>query len=70
LNNNYYIPNNAVVKEVIHSIWQVDYLPSFSTEYIIPKGIVEIIFNFSDGQSVIEHSDSNQYALPNCFING
>jgi AraC-like DNA-binding protein len=36
----------------------------------MPKGIVEIIFNFSDGSPILAQIDSRQYHLPNCFING
>lgn len=69
MNNHYYIPQEPLVKNVIQSVWQVDYLTSFKTEYIIPKGIVEIIFNFSDNAPIIGDTDSNK-ALPHCFING
>lgn len=44
-------------------------MTSFKTEYIIPKGIVEIIFNFSEAP-IIGDTESNQKALPHCFING
>jgi len=54
---------------VIHSIWQVDGFPSFHKEYIIPKGLAEIIFNFSDSL-IPSQIGSRKYHLPNCFING
>ncbi len=55
---------------MIHSIWQVDHFTSFGTEYILPKGIVEIIFNFSDCPPINAQLNGNKYSLPNCFING
>ncbi|MEO6001253.1 MAG: AraC family transcriptional regulator [Chitinophagaceae bacterium] len=70
MNNNFYIPKETCFKNVIHSIWQVDQITSFDKEYIIPKGIVEIIFNFSDCSSIVAQLDSKKYHLPNCFING
>ena len=48
----------------------MDEFTSFSNEYIIPKGIVEIIFNFSDGSPILAELDNSKYHLPNCFING
>jgi AraC-like DNA-binding protein len=55
---------------VIHSIWQVEHFTSFQKEQIIPKGIVEIIFNFSDSSFIPAQLGSKQYHLTNCFING
>jgi AraC-like DNA-binding protein len=68
--NNYQIPKGSNGSNLIHSIWQVDHFTSFSTEYIIPKGIVEIIFNFSNCSPLTAQLDDHQYQLPNCFING
>ncbi|MBK9530361.1 MAG: helix-turn-helix transcriptional regulator [Chitinophagaceae bacterium] len=58
------------VKNVIHAIWQVDHFTPFGKEYIIPKGIIEIIFNFSDSSVILNKADSSEYHLPHCFING
>ena len=55
---------------MIQSIWQVDCYPSFYTEYIVPKGIVEVIFNFSDDAAIGAQLGNKQYQLGNCFING
>ena len=70
LNSNNYIPTDPGLKQVIHAIWQVDHHTSFNTEYIIPKGVVEIIFNFSDSSPILTRPDGTKYHLPNCFING
>ena len=55
---------------MIHSIWQVDYSPSFHMEQIMPKGVVEIIFNFSDSGSIPAQLGNKQFDLSKCFING
>jgi AraC-like DNA-binding protein len=55
---------------VIHSIWQVVGFTPFHNEHIIPKGIIEIIFNFSDGAPMLAYIGDKQYHLSNCFING
>ena len=70
MNSNHYIPATAPFKNVIHSIWQVEGFTPFHTEHILPKGIVEIIFNFSDGSPILAHVGDKQYHLSNCFING
>ena len=70
MNSNYYIPQTPQLKNVIASIWQVDRFTSFLKEQIIPQGIVEIIFNFSDGSPIPARFGSRKYYLPNCFING
>jgi len=69
LKSNYYIPTQPRFKQAIHSIWQVDGYPAFHTERIIPKGIIEIIFNFSNSAVAAQVGDK-KYNLPLCFING
>jgi len=55
---------------VVRSIWQVEGLTSFRNEHIMPKGVVEIIFNFSEGTFVNAKMGDTQYQLGRCFING
>lgn len=43
---------------------------SFQKEQIIPKGIVEIIFNFSDNLKIAAQLDGKELTLPGSFING
>ena len=69
MDNKIYIPQHPRIKSVIHSIWQVDRCSSFQTEYIIPKGVVEIIFNFSDSPVAAAFGE-HQHCLARCFING
>ncbi|MGZ8524431.1 MAG: helix-turn-helix domain-containing protein [Chitinophagaceae bacterium] len=70
MNSNHYIPVTAPFKNVIHSIWQVEGFTAFHEEHILPKGIVEIIFNFSDGIPILANVGDKQFHLSNCFING
>ncbi|QHT66640.1 helix-turn-helix transcriptional regulator [Rhodocytophaga rosea] len=70
MNTNFYIPPSAHLQDVIHSIWQVEQITSFQTEYIIPKGVIEVIFNFSSGVPIPAQLQGKQYTLSQCFING
>jgi len=70
LSYQHYIPEEAGVQNTIHAIWQIDQLTAFQHEYIIPKGIVEVIFNFSDGKPILAAVGSTTYHLPDCFISG
>lgn len=70
MNYNTYIPDDIISRNVIHSIWQVDHYTPFKVEYIIPKGIVEVIFNFSGTDRLVAAVNDFRSPLPNCFING
>jgi AraC-like DNA-binding protein len=58
------------LKNVISSIWQTEGVTNFSIEHIIPKGVIEIIFNFSEGVPILAMLDNKTYTLSKCFING
>ena len=45
LNTNFFKPETAPAKEAIHSFWQIEGITRFHNEHILPKGIVELIFN-------------------------
>ncbi len=52
-------------------MWQVEGFPVYKSEHIIPKGVVEVIFNLSDGDSrIIAQLEGKKYQLGKCFING
>jgi AraC-like DNA-binding protein len=70
LNSNIYIPQSPHLKNAIQSVWQTGGFTPFHNEHIIPKGIVEVIFNFSDGTPMHARMDDKQFRLSNCFING
>ncbi|HRI26116.1 MAG TPA: AraC family transcriptional regulator [Ferruginibacter sp.] len=70
MNSTIHIPQAGPLKHIVHSIWQVEGDPLFKTEHIIPKGVVEIIFDLGVSgiaQAVIGHTPQH---LPPCFING
>jgi AraC-like DNA-binding protein len=48
----------------------VEQITDFQKEYIIPKGVIEVIFNFSSGAPIPAWLEEKQYTLPHCFING
>ena len=70
MNSNIYIPKSQHFRNAIHSVWQTGGLTPFHNEHIIPKGIVEVIFNFSDGPPMPARVGDRQFHLSNCFING
>jgi AraC-like DNA-binding protein len=70
LNSNIYIPTSAYLRNAIRSMWQTEGFTPFLKEHILPKGIIEIIFNFSKGASMEARLGDRLFRLPNCFING
>jgi hypothetical protein len=70
LNSNIYIPPSPHLKNAVQAIWQSGGLTPFHNEHIIPKGIVEVIFNFTEGLPMLALVGDRQYQLSNCFING
>lgn len=67
----FYTPTEPCFKQVIHSIWQVEHPQhQFKKECIIPNGVVEAIFNFSDSPPIPAQLGNKQQYLGNCFING
>lgn len=69
MNHNFYIPEEPY-NNLVQSVWQVDHRPFFTQEYIVPKGVIEIIFNFSNGSPIAMQQNGNHGYLPRCFING
>jgi AraC-like DNA-binding protein len=55
---------------VIRSIWQIDDPAPGKNETIIPKGVVEIIFDLSESVPVRSGINNKEYQLAKCFING
>ncbi len=66
----YHIPNDLACQTIVKAVWQVDHLPAFNNECIVPKGIIEIIFNFNVGDTIAVEQNGKDYELPDCFING
>lgn len=68
---NIYLPTNETEKRFIKSIWLLQEFNTMPrTETILPKGTVEIIFNFSDDVVYCNSNLDIKKALPRCFVNG
>jgi AraC-like DNA-binding protein len=50
--------------------WQINGAPDYTREMIIPKGCIEIIFNFSADRISYFLQEKNEVILPRCFISG
>jgi AraC-like DNA-binding protein len=70
MSNNFFIPLNEPSKNIIHSIWQTNRSTQFQKEFILPKGVIEIIFNFSKYSKSEAQINNRVYLLADCFING
>jgi AraC-like DNA-binding protein len=70
MNEETYIPNTPFLKNIFCSIWQISGFSKYQYEIIIPKGIVEIIFNLGEFHSVQARLGNQNYSLEKCFING
>jgi AraC-like DNA-binding protein len=70
MENDFRIAGSPSLSNTVFSFWQTKRETGFQTEIIIPKGIVEIIFNLSDHNNINAQFGNRQYQLPLCFING
>lgn len=70
LNNNTYIPPPGYLKSIIRGIWQTDGFHTFGTEIIIPKGVVEILFDCGSSAPIQAALENKNYTPERCFING
>jgi AraC-like DNA-binding protein len=55
---------------VVHAIWQTSGYTPFQNEQVLPSGIIEVIFNFSEGSPMLAKMGNRSYHLAKCFING
>lgn len=66
-----YYPTGEIEKIFINSIWRLsEYDMHKRKEIILPKGTVEIIFNFSDKINYFNPSLQVSEKLPTVFVNG
>lgn len=66
-----YYPTDEKESYFIKSIWRLQEFHNHEkAETILPKGVVEIIFNFSDQITYINPAMDVKMILPACFING
>ena len=70
MENNFAIPQSVLIKDTVCSLWQLHRSndPSLN-ETIIPKGVVEIIFNFETAK-LYAQINNKAFAAPRCFIQG
>jgi AraC-like DNA-binding protein len=54
--------------QYIRAIWQLEGMPPYRQETILPKGVLELIFSFSQEVWFGQGRDKNR--SPRCFING
>jgi len=62
--------HDAQAKRFVRSFWQTQGSPTYQSETILPKGIVEIIFSFDDAVSFSRNSQTGHTPTLRCFING
>ncbi|MBK8699289.1 MAG: helix-turn-helix transcriptional regulator [Saprospiraceae bacterium] len=66
-----YIPTGEIEMFIIKSIWRLSEADLHRrNEIILPKGTVEIIFNFSGNTNYINPSLNQFIKLPSVFVNG
>lgn len=66
-----YYPSNRTEKAFINMIWRLSEQDfNQRREIILPKGTVEIIFNFSDKITYFSHASQTKNNLPGVIING
>jgi hypothetical protein len=63
MSNNFFIPANESSKNIIHSIWQTHSRTPAQREFILPKGVIEIIFNFTKYSKIETQINNRQYLL-------
>lgn len=69
MNWNIYLPQTPYLQNVMQVLWQADGFPADQQETIIPKGVVEIIFDFGETRG-IQFQFPTQDRLPRVFITG
>lgn len=70
MNWNIYLPQTPYLQTVMQVLWQADGFPENQQETIIPKGVVEIIFDFGETRAIQVQFSDQLHRLPRVFING
>lgn len=66
----FYLPKTLPLRLAIHAIWQVERRAVLARETILPKGVVEIVFNLNDRHPILAQLGGRPYSVTECFING
>ncbi|WP_128546243.1 helix-turn-helix domain-containing protein [Larkinella soli] len=71
MSQHHHIPQHPLLRASIELFWQVDRSNAlFQQETIVPKGVIEVIFNLQESPGFSARLGSRSFALPRCFING
>ncbi|TVR77745.1 MAG: AraC family transcriptional regulator [Chitinophagaceae bacterium] len=66
-----YIPREKPLKNAVQLFWEINRKNTgLSKEVIVPKGIVEIVFNFSSEVAFNSQLYNETFKIPKCFIQG
>ncbi len=70
MEENFYQPRTTYLKSVIQAIWQVDGYPGYRHEFIVPKGLMEMIFDFGESKPIQANFNGKDFQLAKCFMSG
>jgi AraC-like DNA-binding protein len=71
IENNFYKPDQLLLKESVRYFFQAQRINvPLSQEIILPKGAIEVIFNFYDSEKTKFTINDYSTMLPRCFISG
>ncbi len=64
------IPSESWLQDIVCYFWQSESMHSGSTEWILPKGVVEIIFDLTGQDNITAEIGKKRISLSSCFISG
>lgn len=70
MRTHFHTPQERSLKDAVQFFWQVNRNNSFRQESIVPKGVVEIVFNFFPETKFIGKLYNKSFKMPKCFIQG
>ncbi|RTQ50006.1 AraC family transcriptional regulator [Hymenobacter gummosus] len=67
----YLVPPHSPLRDTLRHCWQMSrQAAARAHETIIPKGLVEVIFNLNDEEPVAAQIEARAFQLPRCFLSG
>ncbi len=71
MGTHFYIPGERPLRDAVQYFWQVNRINNqYKQENIVPKGIIEIIFNFLPQETFRGKLYNEIFTMPKCFIQG
>jgi len=70
MNKPHFADQTGFPPDTVYLAWQIGGNPKYRHETIIPKGCIEIIFNFSPDKITFRPAGSTEQSMPPCFISG